>query len=218
MKTPVFALLSFLSLLTVLSDAETIVSVDTESRVISLNTGTGFKAYRLADKADIRLGNAVVALEKLEPGMYATFGLVDSQTINRIVAGPPPQPGAFVPAGKPAERVISLKMRIDGTDVVKVKNGILWVEHKGWQFPLDFSVNGHAWKPKWLEEKSNEFIGFNSPLAPFNDAKVSVTKTKGRGKARVTQQPSAENNQTLAVEFDDGTFGGSDVYEAKVTW
>jgi hypothetical protein len=62
-------------------------------------------------------------------------------------------------------------------------------------------VNGHAWKPKWLEEKSNEFIGFNSPLAPFNDAKVSVTKTKGRGKAKVTQQPSAENNQTLAVEL-----------------
>jgi hypothetical protein len=128
MKNPVFALLSFLIHLTVLSDAETL-SRWTQSRVISLNTGTGFKAYRLADKADLRLGNAVAALEKLEPGMYATFGLVDLQTINRIVAGPPPQPGAFVPAGKPAERVISLDENgRNGCD--QVMNGILWLNTK----------------------------------------------------------------------------------------
>jgi hypothetical protein len=218
MSTRFPALWLVLSILILTSHAETIVSVDPATRLISLKTGAGYKAYKLADKVDIRVGNAMATLEKLEPGANVVFGLLDSQTINRIVITPPPLPGAFAAAGKPAEHLISLKLRIDGTDVIKVKNGMLWIEHKGWQLPADISITGHAWKPKWDEDRSSAFIGFTGPLASFEGAKVVLTKSKGRGKAKISQQPSDQNNQTLEVVFDDGDLGGSDLYEAKITW
>jgi hypothetical protein len=222
MNTRLFSLWLALIPWTVVSRAETIVSVDPETKLISLKTGAGYKAYKLADKVDIRVGTAVADLEKLEPGATVIIGLLDTQTINRIVVTPPPKPGAFIPAGRPAERLINLKLRVDGTEVVKVKDGMLWIEHKADQLPTDLSINGHAWKPKWDEDKnkSNAFIGFTGPLATFEGAKVVLTKSKGRGKVKITEQPSEHNNHTLEVEFSDQgpDGGGSDVYEVKITW
>jgi hypothetical protein len=121
-------------------------------------------------------------------------------------------------APKPAERKVVVKISVDGGDVVKIQNGMLWVEHKMFGMPSDISVNGRPWKAKFEEMKSNTFVAFDAPLAPFEGANVEVTKTKGRGAVKITQKPSAANGQTLAFEIDDAGPGGRDLYEIKIGW
>lgn len=189
--------------------------MDAKRRVISVNTGTGFKAYRIAERADIRVDGAVGTIEQLKPGATVMLGLVDSQTVNRIAAGAGVKPvGSFA---KPAERKVVVKIAVDGRDVVKIQNGMLWVEHKLWGDPSELSVNGRPWKAKFEEMKSNIFTSFDAPLAPFDGTTVEVTKVKGRGVVKVNQKPSASNGQLLAFEVDDAPQGGRDLYEIRIT-
>jgi hypothetical protein len=58
---------------------------------------------------------------------------------------------------------------------------------------------------------------FTSRLARDNRLTVGVKKEEGRGRVRVIQQPSVENNYTTIVQIYDGD-GGADEYLLEVFW
>jgi hypothetical protein len=47
---------------------------------------------------------------------------------------------------------------------------------------------------------------------------VTLEKIRCRQNASIVQQPSAENDFTTIVEFDDSRTGGADWYELKLTF
>ncbi|HTK27327.1 MAG TPA: hypothetical protein VL327_12265 [Pyrinomonadaceae bacterium] len=59
-------------------------------------------------------------------------------------------------------------------------------------------------------------FSFTSPL-PGSPVTVDVNRKKGRGKVRVIQQPSTDNDFTAIVEiYDDG--GGAREYQLEIFW
>jgi hypothetical protein len=194
--------------------AETIVSLDTRNRVLNTDTGNGLKVYRLAEKVEVRVNGVAGQIDQLKPGMAITLGFANPQTVNRIQAGE----AAKAPIGNAlGGRRILLKMKVDGDDFINVRDGKVWIDHKGWQNPSDIRVNGHSWKAVWNGKKSDEFMTFTPALVPFNGAVVELKKLSGRGSAVVTQQPTNENNQTLIVHVDD-TPPQSGMYEISLSW
>lgn len=59
-------------------------------------------------------------------------------------------------------------------------------------------------------------FSFTSPL-PNRRVMVEVNKQKGRGNARVLQQPSRENDFTTVIEVSD-TEGGAKEYQLEIFW
>jgi hypothetical protein len=85
--------------------------------------------------------------------------------------------------------------------------------------PTGVSINGRSWKPVWTGNKSDEYITFIPPLAPFTAmTPVEVKKVKGRGSITMKQAPKPDNGQSLMVIFDDGTESGADMYECRISW
>ncbi len=195
--------------------ADTLLSIDARNRTISINAGTTLKAYRVASPVEVRINGTATQLDQLRPGMEVVLGFADPQTVNRVQASNP----SSGPLGTAmSSKRIKLKLRVDGVDVIKVRDGKLWIEHKSWSKPTDATVNTRSWKPTWDGNKSDEFITFVPPLAPFAGLPVEVKRTKGRGSATLKQSPSAANDQTLVFEVNDGTEGGADIYEVLITW
>lgn len=59
-------------------------------------------------------------------------------------------------------------------------------------------------------------FSFTSPL-PDSPVTVDINKKRGRGKVRLIQQPSANNDFTAIVEiYDDG--GGAREYQLEIFW
>jgi hypothetical protein len=59
-------------------------------------------------------------------------------------------------------------------------------------------------------------FSFTTPL-PEASVNVNVSKKKGRGKVRVIQQPTADNDFTAIIEiYDDG--GGAREYQLDISW
>jgi hypothetical protein len=95
----------------------------------------------------------------------------------------------------------------------------------GWESPLsdqpttlktaDMDVQ---WHPKWLgytgNQWSDQFTGLNQAMAAI-DQTVSFSWS-GRQNAFISQQPSAGNNYTLIVDFDDNAPGGAFWYTATL--
>lgn len=65
-------------------------------------------------------------------------------------------------------------------------------------------------------EFKNENFNFTSPL-PNRNVTVEVDKKKGRGDARVLQQPSRSNNYTAVIQIQDKK-GSNDRYELDIYW
>lgn len=198
--------------------AEKLVSVDPKAKVINVDTGSGLKAFRLKDPVEVRINGTAGQLDQLQAGMQVTLGMADPQSVNRILA----TAASAVPLGGAATgeaaRHITLKVKVDGSDLFKVKDGKLWIEHKSWSKPTEISVNGHSWKPQWTGNDSDQFVTFVPPLAPFGGSPVEIRKIKGRGSATIKQTPTPENGGTLVVEFNDGTESGAAHYEARISW
>lgn len=116
----------------------------------------------------------------------------------------------------PALRTLTVKIRVDGDDIVKVQQGRLWIEHHSWKKPIGIAVNGAKWEPVW-NGKNSEPLVLDPPLAPFPDTGVRVHQIIGRGKTTLEEQPSAANGKTLTFHVEDDG-GGADNYEVHVTW
>lgn len=65
-------------------------------------------------------------------------------------------------------------------------------------------------------EFRNETFNFTSPL-PNRNVTVEVNKKKGRGDARVLQQPTRSNNYTAVIQILDKK-GSNDRYELDIYW
>lgn len=118
--------------------------------------------------------------------------------------------------GKP--HVLTFRAVVDGSDVVKVSGGQLWIEHEEWQMPSAIFVNGKPWHPVWTTNTSDQYQGLNPAFNPRDPMKVKITQLKGRGSVSIIQSPSTANEQTLAFRIDDGPFGGADTYQVSVSW
>jgi hypothetical protein len=123
---------------------------------------------------------------------------------------------------------VTFKAFVDGTDVVKLSGRHLWVEHLEWQQPTRMSINGVNWRPTWNETKSGAFPDWSDnkstryalkrAFSPGNPQNIKLTKRQGRGAVAIIEMPSRQNDQTLAIQMDDGPQGGAAWYEFTVTW
>lgn len=143
-------------------------------------------------------------------------------------------------------KTIRFKALIDGTDTVKIRGGKIWYEHESWELPGKSHgsneptiINGKKWYPGWKSNKgytgftiagweirrigsdhnrSTVFAGLNPAFNPQLPMEIHLTKIAGRGPVTISQMPGPKNNYTLALHFDDGSFGGADWYEVTIDW
>jgi hypothetical protein len=121
-------------------------------------------------------------------------------------------------SGCGSRRALIFSADVDGSDVVKVSGNKLWIEHEDFQLPQRIIVNDKVWIPHWTTNVSAPFEGLQPPFAPRDPGKIKVSKKAGRGTVTITQRPSAENDQTLAIRIDDNEQGGADRYTIRVSW
>jgi hypothetical protein len=203
-----------------------LISIDSGAGLITVQQRGALKTFRLKPFTEITINGQKANASQLKAGMSVTVRLSDAQTAVKIAAtGNFAAPGAAAP-GAPAPLPpiggvkqtdkISFKMRVDGGDVVTIQAGKLWIEHVDWDKPKDIAINGIVWRPTWKGNRTDEFVGFTPPLAPFAGT-VSVKKTKGRGELTVVEPPTAANNGRLIFKLADGG-GGADDYEVRISW
>lgn len=125
-----------------------------------------------------------------------------------------PPLGSLGDSTKSARR-ITIRGKFD-SDVIKVQNGNLWIEHVAFEKPVEMTVNGSRWKPDWNGKTSSRFE-FKSPLEPFGNATVQVKQVQGRSKLENVELPSAQNGQTLSIKVVDSPLG-VDTYEIRIRW
>jgi hypothetical protein len=150
----------------------------------------------------------------------------------------------FPIAGFAAEQTLTLDITayIDGRDHLIIRGGSLLWHHLdfaapgrlgGVNLPTTISTTLNSapvltnfnWFPVWPYPPPNEirfecysstFTGLN-PSLPDSSMTVTLTPKRARGSVSIVQTPSASNNQTLIVEFNDDPFGGADYYEILLT-
>jgi hypothetical protein len=114
-------------------------------------------------------------------------------------------------------RRVIFKASVDGTDVVKISGDRLWIEHQSWQLPTLIHVNGVKWDPEWNGNTSENYE-LRRAFRPGSPDAIKLTKVHGRGGMSIIQMPSPANHQTLAIQLDDGSYGGAAFYEFILTW
>jgi DNA-directed RNA polymerase subunit RPC12/RpoP len=112
---------------------------------------------------------------------------------------------------------VTFKAYVDGTDIIKLSGGRLWIEHKKWKLPAKMTVNGKNWNPIW-DKKTSAPYQLSRSFKPGNPEDVKLTKNLGRGELVILEKPSSANHETLAVKINDGDFQGADFYEFTVLW
>lgn len=120
----------------------------------------------------------------------------------------------FIPFG-PKE--VTFSAYVDGTDVLKLSGRRLWIEHLAWQQPKQISINGGKWSPVWDDDKTRSYM-LKRAFKPRNPEAINLTKKAGRGTVTIIEKPTTENQQTLAIQIDDGPYPGADSYELTVSW
>ena len=114
-------------------------------------------------------------------------------------------------------KTVKFKAFVDGTEIIKLSGGNLWIEHQDWKLPQTITVNGKKWNPAWNDKTSMKY-SLSRAFRPRSPASIQLTKQLGRGNISIAEMPSAANNQTLAIKIDDGDFGGAGWYAFTVSW
>ncbi len=209
------------------ASADEIVSVDGAGSMITIKQNSVLRTFRLKPFTDIVLNGQKASVAQLKAGMQATVELLDPETAAKVVArgnAPPPTAGTPSPFLSSIENRnlthrITVKATVDAGDNVIVQDGKLHIQHIDWSLPKDISINGIRWKPEWKDKTSEDFTGFNPPLAPFADSKINVqTVTKKKtAEVKVLELPTEANGQKLVVHLQDNDSGAS-VIEIRITW
>lgn len=187
-----------------------LLSYDQASSIITVDRGGQLKTYRLKPFTELTINGSKSPLTALAPGMMVTVTLSDPQTASRIAAR------GVVPAQFNGRNLL-LKMRVDGADVVRVRDGKLTIEHTAAKKPTAITVNGTEWQPKWNGEETEPFTEFTPPLAPFGKSSVRFKQVSGRGKVEMDKMPPGDFERILTIRIQDGG-AGSDMYEFHVSW
>jgi len=131
--------------------------------------------------------------------------------------------------------ILNIRAYIDGRSQLIIKDNVVYWLHLDfdapgrWELGEAFQptyINRVRWEPSWpdIPDLTNDscncsssfFIGIPS-LARTNQ-QVQLDIIRGRGWVTVIQQPNANDNYTLNIEFDDNAFDGADWYEVNITY
>jgi hypothetical protein len=141
------------------------------------------------------------------------------------------------------ESTLNVRALIDGRDQLIIRSNTLeWHHfdfaavgrHEGRNEPtiLTTTSNGvtvmdhYNWIPDWPEPPpaeiryeafSSVFTNLNPP-APASAEPVTLEIIQARSSLSIVQQPSAANDFTTLLQFDDNNGGGSDWYEGRLTF
>lgn len=138
-----------------------------------------------------------------------------------------------------AEIVIDIEAMIDGRDLLVIKQNMLQWQHKdfamvgryeGYNEPTIVStarkdtvlMHRVGWMPEWpdgvsvRQEAVSSLFQQLEPALPTQAMKVKLIPLKCRGSVRIRQEPSAENDYTLIVEFNDNQPPGFDWYKVRI--
>ncbi len=121
-----------------------------------------------------------------------------------------------------ADLVVSVQ--IDGESQLVIQRDRLFWDHVQFDrpgragYPTSESfptlVNGYAWYPGWPSTPNNSAGPSSGLLASVNFSTNGITMDQqaGRGQVTIVQQPTADNDFRLIVDFDDTAVGGADQY------
>ncbi len=120
---------------------------------------------------------------------------------------------------------ITIRAYIDGVSQLHLSGSDATWNHLQWQAPGLFDgaveptvINGVEWYATFADGRwcidcwSDTFTGV-SPALPGSEFPVSLTPVSARGSASIAEYPSATNNYTVVVEFNDDEGAGAVWYE-----
>jgi len=117
-----------------------------------------------------------------------------------------------------AKQTLTIRMRVDGSDFLRVSGNQLWFEHSLYQLPDTIYVNGSPWSPTWNGDVSTKYTGLKPAFNPSNPQRIELAVAGGRGMVSIAQLPATTNQQTLSVLIDDKDYDGQDWYEFTISW
>jgi len=138
---------------------------------------------------------------------------------------------------------LTIRAMIDGRDQLVLRGGTAQWHHLDYAavgrhdgldeptyFTLDLNgyrlMNAFAWTPAWStaapdeirrEEWSSVFGGLAVSL-PREEQTLALSNVTARSSTSIIQAPTAENQYTTIIEFDDNAPGGHDWYEITLTY
>ena len=133
----------------------------------------------------------------------------------------------------PSIRTMRVEAVIDGRSQLILRNNTAQWRHFDFAAPgrLDFKnaptvINNVEWFPVWPDKPDKEnrdcdgclsdvFTGVNPPLLSEKMI-ISLRKVQARNKVSIVQLPTAANNLTLIIEFDDNPPPGDEKYIVNV--
>lgn len=137
---------------------------------------------------------------------------------------------ALVPAPAVAN-YYDIRAYIDADSYLIIKaDTVQWHNKTGWvpgQFPgntypttITTNLSGVDWYPGWpdgnYDDKWSTVYSGLTPALPQIPQNVTLTKIQGRDDISIFQTPSAANDYTLIVEFNDGPTDAAAWYEARL--
>ncbi|ERR1700722_15345776 len=124
-----------------------------------------------------------------------------------------------------SSHTIKIRALIDGADTIKIRGHEIWYEHESWDLPGRWQgrdeltmVNDKPWHPEWDGDKSAPYEGLKPAFKPQSPSETKLAKINARGDVTISQMPSAENDQTLAIHLDDSDILGAAWYEVEISW
>jgi hypothetical protein len=163
--------------------------------------------------------------------------LVASVATSQPATGPSAAGGASSPASQPAAAPVTVTVRalIDGHDHLILKGSTAQWRHFEFAAPGRIGgrneatiINGISWTPQWEDSDMDKEVRVDKsvsdrfeqvqPLIPGAPMTVSLQKIRCRGEATIAQQPSADNDFTTIVDFDDNVAGGAAWYQVTLTF
>jgi RNA polymerase sigma factor (sigma-70 family) len=165
------------------------------------------------------------------------IALVASVATSQPATGPSAAGGAAAPASQPAAAPVTVTVRalIDGHDHLILKGATAQWRHFEFAAPGRINgrneptiINGVSWTPQWddsdmdkevrVEKSMSDKFEQIQPSIPNAPMTVSLQKIRCRGDATIAQQPSADNDFTTIVDFDDNAAAGAAWYQVTLTF
>jgi len=196
-------------------------------------------AYESAGIVTWNVGNSVPAVLSIVVTAPSVSGNI-TNTAN--VSGNEPDP---VPANNtvtenttvttlppPVSFTISIRAYIDGRSMLIITGNATKWHHLDWAAPgrhgfvnLPTIINGYDWYPQWADVPDAENRSCDcdssiyenlSPPLPESDMEIELRVIQARHLLSIAQYPTAENDYTLILDFNDNPPGGADWYECEL--